>query len=152
MKLTEKHLQILRELQSNAQISLDELGERVAMSQSTLWRRIQELESANVIKKRVALLDADALKLSVTALVFVDLKSHEPGNRQNFQTFVEESANITQCFSITGPHDYILLVRSKNMMEFEAFLMNSILTHPSVASGQTAISLRTHKYTTELPI
>lgn len=152
MKLLDKHLMVLRELQSNSQISLDELGDRVAMSQSTLWRRIQELESAKIIQKRVALIDIDAMGLSVTAMVFVNLQSHDISHRQKFESLVAETAHVMQCYSITGPHDYILLVRAKDMKDFESLLMNTILAHPSVASAQTSISLRTHKNTTELPI
>ena len=37
-------LQILRELQANAEISMQELGEKVGLSHTPCWRRVKKLE------------------------------------------------------------------------------------------------------------
>ena len=48
---------ILTLLQQRADISLSELSERVALSQTPCWKRIQRLEADGVITRRVALVD-----------------------------------------------------------------------------------------------
>ena len=57
-----------------------------------------------------------------------------------------------ECFSVTGEFDYMLIVRIKSVIAFEKFLMEHILGQPSVASASSQISLREHKYSTELPL
>jgi len=64
---------ILACLQDDATLSIAEIGERVGLSATPCWRRIQKLEAAGVIRRRVALLDAQAMNVGVT--VFVGLKT-----------------------------------------------------------------------------
>ncbi|HEV3177892.1 MAG TPA: AsnC family transcriptional regulator, partial [Stellaceae bacterium] len=57
---------ILACLQADATLAVAEIGERVGLSTSPCWRRIQKLEEAGIIQRRVALLDADKLNVGVT--------------------------------------------------------------------------------------
>jgi len=122
------------------------------MSQSTLWRRVNELESAGAIKKRVALLDPDIVGLSVCVFLSINLVNHTAKVRAEFEAFVEQSPQIMECFSVTGGFDYMLIVRARSVLAFEAFLMDEVLGHKSVASASSQIALRQHKYSTELPL
>tara|TARA_Y100000052_G_scaffold26765_2_gene32398 strand:- start:19067 stop:19528 length:462 start_codon:yes stop_codon:yes gene_type:complete len=152
MELTAKDVEILRLLQDGNEDSRQKLAERVGMSSTTLWRRINELEAAGVIRQRVALLDAEKIGLPVSVFVFVNLKNYHVETREAFETFVEESGQIMECYSVTGATDYILQLRCKSVRDFETFLMERILMHPGVESASSQISLRQHKYTTALPI
>lgn len=152
MILSETHLRILRALQQNCDLPLDQLAKTVAVSQSTLWRRIQELDAEGVILRRIALVDPRKTGLTVCAFVNINLVSQSVQHRDDFLVLVEETKEIVQCYSVTGPHDYCLIIWVRDIESYEELLMNRILSHPSVASASSNIALRQQKYTTELPI
>ena len=152
MELTDSHLEILRAIQSDATLTLEELAEKTSISHTTLWRRLKELEAAGVIRNRVTVLNPEAVGMSVCAFVYVNIVAHDSKQRRAFEKLVETTPEIMQCFSITGPNDYILNIRVGDIKAYEALLMDRILAHPSVASASSNITLREHKCTTTLPI
>ena len=151
MAVQENDHQILLELQRDATLSLKELGERVAMSPSTVWRRIQDLEADGVITGRVTLVDPVRMGRTVCVLVDVNITQHRPEVRREFEAFVAGNEAILQCFAVSGAHDYTLIVRTRTVEDYESFLMNELLAHPSVASSATHLVLRQHKNTTIIP-
>jgi len=152
MEVTPSHLEILRAIQSDATLTLEQLAEKTAISHTTLWRRLKELEANGFIRGRVTILDPDAAGIAVCAFVYVNIVSHDSACRRAFEDLVQTTPEITQCFSITGPHDYVLNIRVKDIKAYEGLLMDKILAHGSVASASSNIALREHKFTTALPI
>ncbi len=151
-ELHENDRRILRELQRDATLSLKALAERIAMSASSVWRRIQDLEAAGIIIGRVTLIDPMKAGLKVCVLIQVNIVEHKTDVREAFELFVANSEEILQCFAITGSHDYALVVRTRSVEDYERFLMNKLLAHPSVASTATQLVLRQHKGTSVLPL
>ena len=123
-----------------------------SMSASSVWRRIQDLESAGVITGRVTLIDPLKAGLRVCVLIQVNIVEHKSDVREAFERFVATSDEVLQCFAITGSHDYALIVRTRTVEDYERFLMNKLLAHPSVASTATQLVLRQHKGSSVLPI
>ncbi|MEO1423451.1 MAG: winged helix-turn-helix transcriptional regulator, partial [Pseudomonadota bacterium] len=80
--LPEQDREILRHLQRDATLSLRDLAERVGMSQSTVWRRIEALEATGLITGRVTLVDADRAGVSVCVFVQINLRDHNPETRR----------------------------------------------------------------------
>ena len=76
MALDSTDLRILDTLQRDATVSTSELAQRVGLSQSPCWRRISQLETDGVIRRRVALLSRERLGLAVMVIVQVKLASH----------------------------------------------------------------------------
>lgn len=152
MTLSEPDRRLLREIQRDATLSLKDLAERLAMSQSTVWRRIQEFEATGLITSRVTLLDPARLGLGVCVFVHANLRDHSNESREAFERFIADQPNVLECFSVTGPHDYVLLIRAENVAAYEDFLMHKLLAHPRVASAQSDFALRQLKYTTMLPL
>lgn len=152
MKLDTSHLELLRLIQDDATLTLEELAAKTSVSHTTLWRRMKALEAEKIIRGRVTILDAEAVGVAVCAFVFVNIVSHDSKQRREFEKLVEKTPEIMQCFSITGPHDYILNIRVSDIKAYERVLMDKLLAHPSVASASSNIALREHKFTTALPI
>src|SRR5205814_3230373 len=67
---------ILTVLQEDASLSVAEIGNRVGLSSTPCWKRIQELEADGVIPRRVAVVDQDKLGLGVTVFVSVETGGH----------------------------------------------------------------------------
>ena len=152
IKLSVADIRVLKLLQNDIGMSRQELADAAGMSPSTLWRRVTELEATGAIRGRVALLDHEAIGVPVCAFLSVNLVSHETDIRRKFESLIDATPEIMECFSVTGGFDYMLIIRTKSVADFESILMERILGHPSVASTSSQISLRQHKYSTELPI
>jgi Lrp/AsnC family transcriptional regulator len=152
MQITETDKNILRLLQDNAGLTFKEIAEELSMSHSTVWRRVQEMEDAGIITGRVTLVDPMKVGLSVCSFVQVNIARHDRKVRKDFEAFIARSPEVLECFSITGTHDYSLIVRTPTVEDFEHFLMQQLLAHPSVATASSNIVLRQHKHTTALPL
>jgi Lrp/AsnC family transcriptional regulator len=70
---------ILRELQRDASIGVEALGERIGLSRNACWRRIRLMEEAGIIKARVALVDPDALGMGLTVFIAACPRSSASG-------------------------------------------------------------------------
>lgn len=150
--LSEADRRILSVLQEDATLTLKDIAERLSMSQSTVWRRVQELEAAGVILKRVTLVDPRKAGLSVCVFVHVNLREQNADSRAAFEAFVRTERQILESFAVTGEYDYMLIVRTDSVESFDAFLMHRLLAHPRVAKASSSLTLRQQKYTTALPL
>ncbi|MEM1104689.1 MAG: Lrp/AsnC family transcriptional regulator [Pseudomonadota bacterium] len=152
VNLSEGDVRILRLLQKDAARPRRELAEEAAMSATTLWRRVHDLEASGAIRRRVALLDPDKLGFPVCVLVQIDLANYERPTREAFERFVDAAPQIMQCFAMTGGNDYAMIVRARSVADFERFLTEHILAHPSVATASSQVALRQTKDETALPL
>src|SRR5688572_14113979 len=67
---------ILAVLQQDASLSVAEVGNRVGLSSTPCWKRIQKLEAEGVIQRRVAIVDPDKIGLGVSVFVAVETGDH----------------------------------------------------------------------------
>ena len=152
MSLDQKDRALLALLQRDATLTLRQLADRLPLSQASVWRRIRDLEASGVIGSRVTLVDPRAIGLGVRAQVQVDISDHGTAAREAFERFVLERPEVLECYSVTGPHDYLLTVLVRDVEAYESFLMHHLLAHPVVTSALTNFTLRQLKYTTALPL
>ena len=152
MKLNANDHATLAEIQQDATRSLQELADRLKLSQSTVWRKLQDFDSSGVVKKRVALVDPSAVGLKVCVIANITLTSHSEEATRAFQQLVDDRPEIMECYAISGAYDYMLKVRVRDVEAYENFLVRFLLRNPYVSSVASGFTLRELKYTTELPI
>lgn len=145
-------LQILRELQADAEISMQELGEKIGLSHTPCWRRVKKLEEAGVIKRRVTLLDPEQLKLSVNVFVQVSLGVQKEEALNDFEAAVQTIPEIVECYTVSGDRDFLLRVVVEDVTAYERLLKSTLVHLPEVANMSSTFALRQVKYTTELPL
>ena len=145
-------LQILRELQADAEISMQELGERVGLSHTPCWRRVKKLEEAGVIRHRVTLLDPDQLNLAVNVFVQVSLGVQQEEALNAFEAAVQAIPEIVECYTVSGDRDFLLRVVVEDVTAYERLLKSTLVHLPEVANMSSTFALRQVKYTTELPL
>jgi Lrp/AsnC family transcriptional regulator len=117
---------ILKFLQEDASISIAELAQKVNLSQTPCWKRIQRLEASGVIKGRVALVDPDKIGLSLTAFVAVEAYDHSEAWMQRFADFVSDLPEVMEFYRMAGDVDYILRVVVPDMAAYDRFYRNLI--------------------------
>src|SRR4051812_34173652 len=75
---------ILAVLQEDASLSVAEIGDRVGLSSTPCWKRIQRLEADGVILRRVALVDQNKIGLGISVFVSVESSDHSEGWLKKF--------------------------------------------------------------------
>ncbi len=121
---------ILRELQANASISIAELADRVGLSQTPCWKRVQKLEAAGVILGRVALLAPEKLGLGLTVFVSVEAPDHSDSWLSKFAAAVSAMPEVMEFYRMAGDVDYMLRVVVADMAAYDSFYKRLIGTIP----------------------
>ncbi len=152
MKLDKHDIAILKQLQQDAAIPSTELAERVGLSQSPCWRRVHQLEEAGVIQGRHARLARKKLGLEVLVVVNVKLASHGWQSLPKFKQRVVSFPEVLQCFLVMGDIDFILLVATRTVEEYNSFVQGKLAQIPGVQSIDSRIVIEETKNTTELPL
>jgi Lrp/AsnC family transcriptional regulator len=152
MKIDRIDLEILDALQKDATLSTTDLAAQVGLSQSPCWRRVNLLESSGVIKRRVALLAREQLGLEVLVFVHVKLTSNGWQSLPKFKQRVVSFPEVIQCFVLMGDIDFILLVATRTIDDYNTFVQKKLAQVPGVQSIDSRIVLEETKNTTELPI
>jgi DNA-binding Lrp family transcriptional regulator len=143
---------ILRLLQTDASLPVNELAKRVDLSPSPCWRRVKRLKEAGAIRAEVALLDARVLGLDVMAVARVRLTHHSEANVAAFENAVELAPEVLDCLALSGEQDYQLRVIVPDIDSYQAFLARTLLHLPFVAAVNSSFVLKQVKQTTALPI
>ena len=152
MQLDQLDLRILNALQKDATLSTADIASQVGLSQSPCWRRINLLESAGVIKRRVALVAREKLGLDVLVFVQVKLTSHGWQSLPKFKQKIVSFPEVIQCFVIMGDFDFILLVATRTIDDYNHFVQQKLAQIPGVQSIDSRIVMEETKNTTELPL
>lgn len=142
---------ILHELMRDATLPVSQLAERVGLSQTPCWKRVQKLEAAGVITDRVAIVDPAAIGLGLTVFVEIEAADHTPEWRAAFAKVVEEYPEIVEIHRMAGEVDYLLKVMVSGMAAYDAFYLD--LTRRLACRNVTSkFSMERMKATTALPI
>lgn len=145
-------LQILALLQENAGLSIADIAERVGLSSSPAWRRIERLKRAGVITRQVTLLDPEKLGFTFEVYATVKLQLPTRENLEKFERAVADWPQVVECAMVTGAVDYVLRVVTRDMHAYDDFLRDHMLTLGLVSDVQSRIVMRVSKRTTAAPL
>ena len=152
IELDKQDIQILNLLQRDATLSTAAIAERVNMSQSPCWRRINRLEQEGLIQGRVALLNRDALGMEVVVFATVNLTNT---GRQNLMAFEEDMLGheeVVECYTMTGIWDYMLKIVTRDIRHYEAFVRNTLTASPAIRELHSHMAVTEIKNVTQLPL
>jgi Lrp/AsnC family transcriptional regulator len=121
---------ILRELQADAAISVAELADRVGLSQTPCWKRVQRLETSGVIVKRVALVAPEKVGLGLTVFVCIETGDHSSAWLDDFARAVTAMPEVMDFHRMAGDVDYMLRVAVRDMAAYDKFYKRLIATMP----------------------
>lgn len=142
---------ILKLLQEDASMSLDAIGEAVALSRNACWRRIRTLEEKGFIKKRVALLNAEALGLPLTVFISVRTNAHAPNWLEAFSKAVRGMPEILSVHRMTGDLDYLIRAKVADMADYDR-LYQDLIRRVSLSDVSASFVMEDIKDTHCLPL
>lgn len=144
-------LKILAILQDDASIPVAEIANRVNLSQTPCWRRIQRLEEAGVIQKRVALLDPRAIGLGLTIFVEIQTGDHSREWLDRFAAIVSDMAEVMDVYRMAGDVDYLLRIEVADMPAYDDFYQKLIASIP-LKNVTSRFAMERVKSTTAYPL
>lgn len=142
---------ILAELQADAGRPISEVAEAINLSTNACWRRIKRLEEAGVIRKRVALLDAQKLGVGMTVFVSVRADVHSETWLDKFSVAVRDMPEIVEFHRLSGEVDYMLKILVADVAHYDR-VYKSLIRTISIADVSASFSMEQIKATTSLPL
>lgn len=152
IELSKQDIAILELLQSDASLSSSQIAEKINLSQSPCWRRINRIEKSGLIKKRVALLDRSALGMELVIFASVKLTSAARQNMDAFEADIVRHTEVQECYTIAGIWDYMIKIVTRDIRHYESFVRKTLTVNAAIAELNSHIAVTEIKNSTELPI
>ncbi|MGH7179151.1 MAG: Lrp/AsnC family transcriptional regulator [Tepidisphaeraceae bacterium] len=142
---------ILQLLQEDSTLPIAEIAERVHLSHTPCWRRIQRLEEQGVILRRVALLDPQKLNVGLTAFVAIKTNQHNQEWFDRFSGTVAAIPEVVEFYRMSGEVDYLLRVVVPDIQHFDA-VYKRLIRNTDLFDVSSSFAMEQLKLTTALPL
>lgn len=142
---------ILDILQKNCTWAIGEVAERVGLSNTACWRRIQKLEEEGIIRAKVALLDRKKLNINVIVMVFIKTSQHNADWIQKFHQHIHNIDEVIEVYRMAGETDYLLKVAASDVDAYDK-VYKKLIQVDGLADVSSSFAMEQIKYTTELPL
>jgi Lrp/AsnC family transcriptional regulator len=143
---------ILKIMQVDASLPTADIAEKVGLSQSPCWRRIQKLRDSGVIKSIVAVLDRRKLGLNAQIFAQVKLSAHGRTHLNDFISAIRKLPQVLEAYVLIGETDFLLRIVAADIDAYEKFFFDHLSKLPGVQEIKSTIALSEIKSTTELPL
>jgi Lrp/AsnC family transcriptional regulator len=151
IKLDSKDRHILEILQEDADIHVSELAQRVGLSQTPCWRRIQRMKEQGVIVKNVTLVKPQMVNVGVTVFVAVRTSTHTAAWFDQFKAVVEAIPEVVEFYRMSGEIDYLLRVVVPDIAAYDK-VYKRLIAGTSLQDVSSSFAMEEIKFTTALPM
>jgi Lrp/AsnC family transcriptional regulator len=149
--MDEADRRILFWLQRDASMPLADLAEKVGLSPSPCWRRVQRLTAEGVIRARVALLDAERVNVGVNVFVSVRTNQHKKAWADEFSACVMGLPEVIGFYRMAGDVDYLLHVVVPDIAAYDR-VYKRLIERIELFDVSASFAIETIKSTTALPL
>lgn len=143
---------ILDLLQTEPGINASAIGERIGLSQSACWRRIQRLREDGVFKDHPVILDREKVGLTTMVFAHIKLTSHGRSNLSAFADAVRKYPEVMECYVLLGNVDFLLRIVAEDIKAYEQFFFEKLSQLPGIQEVTSSIVLSDIKHSTALPV
>lgn len=141
-KLDDIDRRILRQLQADGRMSIQQISDGIGLSPTPVARRVRALEDRGIITGYRAIVDEEAMGYGFSVFVSVRLDRQMDSALAAFETAIGQLPEVVDCWLMTGNRDYLLRVATSGLREFETFLVGRLTRIPGVAAIESSIPLR----------
>jgi Lrp/AsnC family transcriptional regulator len=144
-------LKILAILQEDASLPVAEVANRVNLSQTPCWRRIQRLEENGIIARRVAIADPDKIGFGLSVFVEIETGDHSADWLARFAEAVLDMPEVMEVYRMAGDVDYLLRIAVTSMADYDRFYRQLIASVP-LKNVTSRFAMERVKFTTAYPV
>ncbi|WP_417411107.1 Lrp/AsnC family transcriptional regulator [Hoeflea sp.] len=141
---------LLNLMQRDASRTNVDMADEVGLSPSSCLRRVQRLRKSGLIERIVAILNPAKAGRVIKAMVTVELKRHGEQHMRRFLEIACAEEAVSHAYAVTGATDVVLMLRLRDMVEFDALCDRLFRDQTNVARFFTMIVIRTAKEETAL--
>ena len=142
---------ILEALQEDATLTVAELADRIGLSKSACWRRVQLLEEQGIIGARVTLLEQEKLGLLLTVYSAIRTHEHTAEWFEQFLKMVSAMPNVMEVHRLSGDIDYLIRAVVPDMRSYDE-MYKQMIASVDLYDVSSSFSMEQIKYTTALPL
>src|ERR1700678_2387509 len=142
---------ILTVLQEDASLSVAEIGDRVGLSSTPCWKRIQRMEGEGIIIGKVALVDQDKIGLGLSVFVSVESDDDSDAWLKKFAGAVSAMPEVIEFYRMAGDVDYMLRVVVADMQSYDGFY-KKLIGAVALKNVTSRFAMEKIKSVTALPV
>jgi Lrp/AsnC family transcriptional regulator len=142
---------IVAELMRAATLPIGQIADKVGLSQTPCWKRIQKLNDAGILQARVALADPAKLGFGLTVFVGIEAPDHSAEWRDAFGKVVQSLPQVMEVYRMAGEMDYLLRVAVRDMAAFDA-LYKRLTDAVPIKNVTSHFAMERMKFTTAYPV
>ncbi|MDA9175927.1 Lrp/AsnC family transcriptional regulator [Alphaproteobacteria bacterium] len=151
MQFDDTDRKILRLIQVDATLPLEEIARQIGSTKSPVWNRIKKLKAAGVIDREVAILNGDSIGLTETFFIAIRTDQHTSDWLGRFTEIVNEMPEILECHRLAGDVDYIMKIRVASTRDYDLFYKRFI-GRINLFNVTSSLSMEVIKETTALKV
>ncbi len=142
---------ILRLLQHDALISLEEIARLTGSSKTPVWTRIKKMRENGVIRKTTVIVDPKKTGFDACFFVLVKTSEHDADWQARFLNSLNARPEVQEAHRLAGEIDYILKVRVADAVAYDKFYQ-SLIAEVKIFNVTALLSMEEIKSTTALPV
>ncbi len=150
-KIDENDRNILKALQQDASLSLESLAAKLSLSTNACWRRVKRLEAEGIIARRVAIVEPEAVGLSMTAFVAVRTNDHSDKWLEKFAAAASSIEEVVEFYRMAGEVDYLLKLLVRDVADYDRVYKKLIKAVP-LSDVSATFAMERIKYETAVPL
>jgi Lrp/AsnC family transcriptional regulator len=150
--LDETDRRILRHHLAEPALPRAELAARAGVTVATLWRRLERMQAAGVIRAEQAVIDWRALGYEVEVSLRFTLDKTDPRAFDAFIAAAREVPEVVAIETFLGRVDVRLNVIARDMGHYQEVYRTRILTLPHIAELEALMLISTIKDGEALPL
>ncbi|NVO56063.1 Lrp/AsnC family transcriptional regulator [Rhodobacteraceae bacterium B1Z28] len=137
--MDDKDLEILKLMQRNARLTADAISAEVGLSSPAVQKRIKRLRDTGVIEREIAVISPAKLGREMTVIVEVVLERESRRHLDEFKQRMRHAPAVQQCYYATGSADFILIVVTSGIKEYEEFTQEYFFDESNVSRFNTSV-------------
>jgi Lrp/AsnC family transcriptional regulator len=142
---------LLALLQEDSTTAMAQLADQVGLSPTPVWKRLQKLEQAGTIQRRVALVEPAHVGIGLIVFVAIEAHEHSPDWLATFAAAMAAMPEVMDAYRMAGEVDYMLRVAVEDMAAFDGFYKRLIAAVP-LKNVTSRFAMERLKHTTAYPL
>jgi Lrp/AsnC family leucine-responsive transcriptional regulator len=145
-------LKLLELLQQSAKLTTKEIAQQVNLSSTPVYERIRRMEKEGVIKKYVAVVEAEKVDRGLTVFCDITIKEHTKEIGNQFLKDIIASKYVCECYNISGDYDFRLKVMVRDMKHYQDFVINDLGSIKNIGSAHSTFIMGVIKHDYAVPL